>query len=142
MDIRKIDETIAVSPQIQPEDVSMIAELGYRTLIANRPDQEEFGQPLMSDIEAAAREHGLNWIYQPVESGNIHDSDVAHFKQLMDEAEKPVFAFCRSGTRCCVLWAISHAKETPADALIIKARNAGYDLSALKPRLQQQADQG
>ncbi|MDX1755004.1 MAG: TIGR01244 family sulfur transferase [Marinobacter sp.] len=142
MDIRKIDETIAVAPQIQPEDVREIAALGYRTLIANRPDQEEFGQPLMSDIETAAREHGVQWIYQPVESGNILDADVAQFHQAVQSAEKPILAFCRSGTRCCVLWAISNAKDTPADALIIKARHAGYDLSGLKPRLLQQANQG
>ncbi|MDC0661823.1 TIGR01244 family sulfur transferase [Marinobacter sp. SS21] len=141
MDIRKIDETIAVSPQIQPDDIREIAALGYRTVIANRPDQEEFGQPLMSEIEAAAKEHGLQWIYQPVESGNIFDRDVEQFGALVANAEKPILAFCRSGTRCCALWAMSNAKDTPADALIIKARAAGYDLSGLKPRLLQQTEQ-
>lgn len=141
MDIRKIDDDISVAPQIRPEDVADLAKLGFRTLIANRPDQEEFGQPAMAEIEAAAREHGLTWIYQPVQSGNILDDDVAQFGELYEGAEKPVLAFCRSGTRCCALWAMSHADKTPADALLIKAHNAGYDLSGLKPRLVYLANQ-
>lgn len=142
MDIRKIDDDISVAPQIRPEDVADIAKLGFRTLIANRPDHEEFGQPTMADIEAAATENGLTWVYQPVQSGNILDGDVAQFASIYQNAEKPVLAFCRSGTRCCALWAMSHAASTPADALLIKAYNAGYDLSGLKPRLQYLANEG
>lgn len=98
MDIRKIDDTISVTPQITIEDVAEIARLGFRTLVANRPDQEEHGQPAMTDIEAAAKEHGLEWVYMPVESGNITDQDVERFAPMIRDAEKPVLAFCRSGT--------------------------------------------
>ncbi|WP_375193948.1 beta-lactamase hydrolase domain-containing protein, partial [Marinobacter sp.] len=41
MDIRKIDDSISVAPQIAIEDVAEIARLGFRTLVANRPDHEE-----------------------------------------------------------------------------------------------------
>lgn len=139
MDLRKIDDAITVSPQIRIEDVSTIAALGFKTLIANRPDHEEPGQPSMADIEAAAREHGLEWIYLPVESGNILDSDVDAFDPVIRNADKPVLAFCRSGTRCCVLWALSSARREPVAELITKARNAGYDISGLVPRMAQQA---
>ncbi|MBZ2167986.1 TIGR01244 family sulfur transferase [Marinobacter sp. F4216] len=139
MDIRKIDDTISVAPQISVEDVAEIARLGYQTLVANRPDQEEFGQPLMSDIEAAARQQGLNWVYMPVESGNITDHDVDQFAPMIRDAEKPVLAFCRSGTRCTVLWALSAARDSGAEEIFTKARNAGYDITPLAPRLAQQA---
>lgn len=140
MDIRKIDDNISVAPQIRPEDVAEAARLGFKTLVANRPDHEEFGQPPMADIEAAAREHGLDWIYMPVESGNILDSDVDRFDPMIQQASKPVLAFCRSGTRCTVLWALSSARYTPVDELVAKARNAGYDIGGLKPRMAQQAE--
>lgn len=140
MDIRKIDDNISVAPQIRPEDVAEAARLGFKTLVANRPDHEEFGQPPMADIEAAAREHGLDWVYMPVESGNILDSDVDQFAPMIQQASKPVLAFCRSGTRCTVLWALSSARYTPVDELVAKARNAGYDISGLKPRMAQQAE--
>lgn len=139
MDIRKIDDTISVAPQITVNDVAEIARLGYKTLVANRPDQEEFGQPAMADIEAAAREHGLSWVFMPVESGHITDEDIDQFAPMIREAEKPVLAFCRSGTRCTVLWALSSARDSSAQEIVAKARNAGYDISGLAPRIAQQA---
>ncbi|QSP93809.1 TIGR01244 family phosphatase [Marinobacter salinisoli] len=139
MDIRKIDDTISVAPQISVDDVAEIARLGYKTLVANRPDQEEFGQPPMSDIEAAAQEHGLAWVYMPVASGNITDQDVDQFAPMIRDADKPVLAFCRSGTRCTVLWALSAARNGGVQDIFTKARNAGYDITALTPRLAQQA---
>ena len=139
MDIRKIDDTISVAPQITVEDVAEIARQGFKTLVANRPDQEEFGQPSMADIEAAAREHGLTWVFMPVESGNITDQDIDEFAPMIRDADKPVLAFCRSGTRCTVLWALSAARDTSAQEIFSKARNAGYDISGLAPRMAQQA---
>ncbi|MDX1818228.1 MAG: TIGR01244 family sulfur transferase [Marinobacter sp.] len=139
MDIRKIDDTISVSPQISVEDVAEAARLGFKTLVANRPDHEEPGQPAMADIAAAAKEHGLEWVYLPVESGNITDADVDAFAPMIRDAEKPVLAFCRSGTRCTVLWALSSARSGQARDIVEKARNAGYDIAGLAPRMAQQA---
>jgi len=138
VDIRKIDDSISVAPQIAIEDVAEIARLGFRTLVANRPDHEEYGQPAMADIEAAARE-GLEWVYMPVESGNITDQDVERFAPMIRDAEKPVLAFCRSGTRCTVLWALSSARDHQPEEILSRARNAGYDITGLIPRLMQQA---
>ncbi|MBD3642432.1 MAG: TIGR01244 family phosphatase [Marinobacter sp.] len=139
MDIRKIDDTISVAPQIRVEEVAEAARLGFKTLVANRPDHEEPGQPSMADIEAAAKENGLEWVYMPVESGNITDEDVDRFAPMIREAAKPVLAFCRSGTRCTILWALSAARSNPAQEIFTKARNAGYDISGLAPRMAQQA---
>ncbi|MCM0611961.1 TIGR01244 family phosphatase [Marinobacter sediminum] len=142
MDIRKIDDTISVAPQISVAEVAEAARLGFKTLVANRPDQEEPGQPTMADIAAAASENGLDWVYMPVESGNITDQDIERFAPMIRDAEKPVLAFCRSGTRCTVLWALSAARNAPAPEIVDKARNAGYDISGLAPRMAQQAKHG
>ncbi|MCK7550114.1 TIGR01244 family sulfur transferase [Marinobacter goseongensis] len=139
MELRKIDDQITVAPQISVDDVAEIAKLGFKTLVANRPDQEEPGQPAMGDIEAAAREHGLEWVYLPVESGHITDDDVDRFALMIRQAAKPVLAFCRSGTRCTVLWALSSARSQPAIDIVSKAGNAGYDIRGLASRLAQQA---
>ncbi|TGN41629.1 TIGR01244 family sulfur transferase [Marinobacter confluentis] len=139
MDIRPIDDRISVSPQINPGDIAELARLGFKTLVANRPDGEEPGQPSMAELEAAAKEHGLTWIYQPVQSGNILDSDVDRFDDMIREAEAPVIAFCRTGTRCTVLWALSSARHASVDDVVSKARNAGYDVSGLTPRMAQQS---
>ncbi|MGF2685486.1 TIGR01244 family sulfur transferase [Marinobacter sp. DUT-3] len=139
MDLRKIDDQITVAPQITVDDVADIARLGFKTVVANRPDQEEPGQPAMAELEAAAREHGLEWVYMPVESGNITDRDVDQFAPMIQQADKPVLAFCRSGTRCTVLWALSSARDTAAEEIVTKAYSAGYDIRGLAPRLAQQA---
>ncbi|OHY82747.1 TIGR01244 family sulfur transferase [Marinobacter sp. AC-23] len=138
MDIRKIDDTISVAPQITYADVAEAARLGFRTLVANRPDQEEFGQPAMADIEAAALENGMTWVYMPVQSGNVSDADVDRFGAMIQDSDKPVLAFCRSGTRCTVLWALNAARTTPTEDVLGKAREAGYDISGLAPRMAQQ----
>ncbi len=140
MDIRKIDDSISVAPQITVADVADIARLGFKTLVANRPDREEPGQPAMADIEAAAAEHGLSWVYMPVESGNITDADVDRFGAMIRDASQPVFAFCRSGTRCTVLWSLSNAREHDPQDILSKAQRAGYDITGLIPRLMQQAN--
>jgi len=140
MDIRRIDDTISVSPQLWVEDVKEAARLGFKTLVANRPDSEEPGQPAMADIESAARANGMEWVYMPVESGNIFDNDVDRFDAMIQQVNKPVLAFCRSGTRCTVLWALSSARTEPARDVINKARNAGYDIGGLAPRMAQQAE--
>lgn len=139
MDIRKIDDTISVAPQITYGDVAEAARLGFKTLVANRPDQEEFGQPAMADLEAAALENGMTWVYMPVASGNITDADVDRFGAMIQNSDKPVLAFCRSGTRCTVLWALNAARSTQAEEIFTKARGAGYDISGLAPRMAQQS---
>ena len=140
MDIRKIDDAISVTPQITYGDVAEAAKLGFKTLVANRPDHEELGQPAMADIEAAALENGMTWVYMPVESGNVSDADVDRFGAMIQDSDKPVLAFCRSGTRCTVLWALNAARTTSAKDVFSKARSAGYDISGLAPRMAQQAD--
>lgn len=139
MEIRPINENLAVAPQIIPADLQVVAQKGYKTVIANRPDGEEMGQPLMAEIQAAAEAAGLTFIYQPVQSGAITDEDVKQFGQLIQHADGPVLAFCRTGTRCTVLWALDAAASEPVDSIVSKAREAGYDLSGLVPRLIQQA---
>ena len=140
MDLRKIDDTLSVTPQISIEDVEEAARLGFKTIVANRPDGEEPGQPAMTDIEEAARKNGLDWVYMPVESGNITDQDVERFAPMIRDAKKPVLAFCRSGTRCTILWALSSARsQAPARDIIEKALNAGYDIRGLAPRIAQHA---
>lgn len=139
MDIRPINDQITVAPQIRVDDIPELARLGYKTVVANRPDGEEPGQPSMAEIEAAAKEHGLKWVYQPVESGNILDSDVDRFDDMIREADSPVIAFCRTGTRCTVLWALSSARRGSTDEIVSKARSAGYDISGLAPRMAQQS---
>jgi sulfide:quinone oxidoreductase len=101
MDIRKINDSISVSPQIRLEDAHELARLGFKSIISNRPDGEEDGQPSAESICMAAEGAGLEFRHIPVVASNITDRDVTLFADGMKDLPKPVVAFCRSGTRSC-----------------------------------------
>lgn len=139
MDLHQLTPFLSVSPQITAADVGLAAAKGFKSIICNRPENESEDQPDMAEIRAAAERHGLAWHYQPVISGQITDADISRFRELMESLQGPVLAFCRTGTRCCTLWALSEAHHLDADAILNAAQNAGYDLSAQRERLQTMA---
>ncbi|MBT5331775.1 MAG: TIGR01244 family phosphatase [Porticoccaceae bacterium] len=136
MQPKYLDDDIAVLPQIDPSDVAGLADMGFKTIVSNRPDNEEPGQPTTAAVEQAAADAGVVFKSQPVTSGAITFNDVADFKEIVDEAEKPVLAFCRSGTRCTMLWALSSAGHTPTEAIMASADAAGYNLEGLRRQLE------
>lgn len=129
MDIRKVTDSFAVSPQIRPEDVATLADQGYRTIICNRPDDEEFGQPLFETVAAHAKELGLDVHHLPITSGMFGPQHITQMAELIDASEGKVFAYCRSGTRSIMLWAFQEVTKRPRDEVVALASAAGYDLS-------------
>ena len=136
MHIRPLDEALSASPQIAPEDLPDIAAQGFRSVISNRPDGEEPGQPSSEDLRQAAEAAGLAFAHVPVVGGAISDQDVADFREALADLPQPVFGFCRTGTRTTTLWALANVASISADDLIARAKSAGYDLGALRPRLE------
>lgn len=132
MQIHRLTEQLSVSPQIEAADLATLAAQGVRSVINNRPDHEEPGQPDNAALEAAARQAGLQWRQIPV-SGMPQQTQVQAFAQALQEMPSPVLAFCRSGTRCSMLWALQ--AQGSADSILQTARGAGYDLSQLRPLL-------
>ena len=135
MKFAKINNELTVSDQITIEDLKEIKAQGYKTIFCNRPDHESEGQLDFSVIEKEAQNLGIKTIHQPVIGGQISDNDIAQFDAYFKAAQKPVFAYCRTGTRCSTLWALSHAKTLTIDEILSKAQIAGYDLSPLRDRL-------
>ncbi|MFZ4586831.1 MAG: TIGR01244 family sulfur transferase [Candidatus Methylopumilus universalis] len=135
MKFAKINNELTVSDQITIEDLKEIQAQGYKTIFCNRPDQESEGQLAFSVIEKEAQSIGIKAIHQPVIGGQISDDDITQFGSSFELAQKPVFAYCRTGTRCSTLWALSHAKKMPIDEILNKTQIAGYDLSPLLERL-------
>jgi sulfide:quinone oxidoreductase len=135
MDIKKLTAELAVSQQIAASDLQAIKAAGFRAVICNRPDGEGADQPNFSEIEAAAREQGIEALYLPIESGKVGDADAARFGELMRALPKPVLAYCRTGMRAATLWALSEAPRGTLPDIIAATRAAGYDLSALARRI-------
>ena len=112
MDIRQITEKYSVTGQIQPEDVQAIAAAGFKTLICNRPDDEDPGQPSADGVEEAARAAGLQFRHIPVVSGRITSENVEDQRHALEEMPSPVLAYCRSGTRCTNLYMLIQQGQT------------------------------
>lgn len=107
MNVTRITPDYSVASQITAADVIEIAALGFRSIMCNRPDAEDPGQPDFAEIDAAARTQGLVTTHVPVVSGVIYADDVEVFRAAMAELPRPVLAYCRSGTRCQNLWRLT-----------------------------------
>jgi uncharacterized protein (TIGR01244 family) len=111
MDVRQITEDYSVSQQITPDEVAAIKAAGFKTVICNRPDDEQPGQPSHDAIKAAVEAAGLTFRYIPVVSGQMTMENVEDQAAALGEVDGPVLAYCRSGTRCTNLYAaIQQAK--------------------------------
>lgn len=137
MDLRKITDDFSVSPQIECEDVAAIAEAGFRSILCNRPDGEEFGQCAYDVVAEAAEAAGLAVRSVPIVSGMLSEADLAAFRAALDELPKPILAYCRSGTRCTMLWSMTSFGDLGADEIVKATSAAGYDMSGLMRQMQQ-----
>lgn len=135
MAFKQLIPGFSVSPQLMAADVAAAARLGFRSIISNRPDGEDPGQPTADDTAALAKLLDLAFVHVPVVSGAIAETDVEAMRRALAELEAPVLAFCRSGTRSATLWAMAEAGRIDPDAILQATASAGYDLSSLRPSL-------
>lgn len=104
MELRSITDDYAVAGQIEAGDVAGIKAAGFRSIICNRPDGEQAGQPSAAGVKAAAEAAGLAFRHIPVVSGQITAENVEDMAEALETMDGPVFAYCRSGARCTNLY--------------------------------------
>lgn len=135
MDIRHITPDFAVSPQIEVADIPAIAEAGFKLIICNRPDSEVSPDLHAEQISAAAEQAGLKFEYVPVDHTSLDADNARRQRALMDAVDGPVLAYCRTGTRCSVIWAYGQAPGGDADDILAATAAAGYVLDHLSTPL-------
>jgi sulfide:quinone oxidoreductase len=135
MELKKITEKFTVSPQITAADMAAIKAAGYRAIICNRPDGEAGDQPSFEEIEAAAKAVGIEARYIPITAGMVRDEDVAAFGDALGEVQRPVLAYCRTGTRSATLWSFHEAKKRPIPEILAATKAAGYDMNGVARRI-------
>jgi len=135
----EVEPGFSVSPQLVQSDLDEAAAQGFVLIVNNRPEEEESGQPLGTDLAAHAQGLGMDWIDVPVTHAGFSSSQVERLGAALEQADGPVLAYCRSGTRSTMLWALAQARagRHPAE-LHDRAGAAGYDLTGLRPLLDQQ----
>lgn len=135
MDIKRLTDQISVGQQIVANDLTELRDKGFRAVVCNRPDGEGGDQPTFQELANEAERLGLEMRYLPVVGGKVSDSDAAEFGAVMAQLPKPVFAYCRTGTRSTTLWSLSEAKERPLPEIVRAAKAAGYDMSGVVRRI-------
>ncbi|MEM7469736.1 MAG: protein tyrosine phosphatase family protein [Pseudomonadota bacterium] len=136
MDIRPLSPDFAVSPQITVVDVALLAEAGFTHVICNRPAFESAPEDGPDAIRTAVEAAGMGWTDNPLVANQLTLDHV--------EAQKvpgKVFAYCASGTRSAILWALSQAGEMETDAIMEALDKAGYPLAGLRPQVEMLAQQ-
>jgi uncharacterized protein (TIGR01244 family) len=141
MKITKLTPNISVAHQLTEQDVEEAATAGFRSIINNRPDGEAPDQPRSEELAAAAKRLGLSYWHIPVISGQLSNDQVEAFRTALSGAEKPALAFCRTGTRSATLWALAASDRLSADEILQTTSEAGYNLDALRPQLEDAAEQ-
>ena len=128
--IRQLDERTLVSGPLTPDDVAGLKGQGVTLLVNNRPDNEDAGQPLSADFEAAANAAGIEYRHIPIRYG-MGPSDVEAMRNAMHSTgDGKLLAFCRSGNRSTLAWAVARAEDgAEPEELHRLAEAAGFNLS-------------
>jgi uncharacterized protein (TIGR01244 family) len=140
---RQIDAKTYASPQITLADVAEAKALGVGLIVNNRPEGESEDQTPGVEIEAAAREAGIAYVAIPVSHAGFSMPQLDAMAQALEQAgDAPVLAYCRSGTRSTLLWALTMARTGMHPAEIAeKAANAGYDIAPIRAQVDMLAAQ-
>jgi uncharacterized protein (TIGR01244 family) len=137
MDIRKLTPTYYVSPQIAPADMEALREAGFTTILCNRPDVEVPPSHCADTIRKAAEEAGIAFAEFPLTHQSMVPDAIAENRALGADCDGMVLAYCASGTRSTIAWALGQAGKMPADEIIAAAHEGGYDISNMQQVLGQ-----
>lgn len=133
MQMRPLADGYSVSPQILPEEVAQIAAAGIKVLICNRPDGENPSDLSADAIGRLAEAAGLRFVVNPVVGGAITMENVEIQRQAIDTAEGPILAYCASGNRSSIVWALAMAGRAPTDDLVAAGAQYGYMTENFRP---------
>jgi uncharacterized protein (TIGR01244 family) len=133
-EFRQLSETMIVSPQIEPADIAAARDRGVTLIVNNRPDGEDPGAPQGDEIEAAARDAGIEYLAIPIGRAGFSEPQIDRLVDALDRTDGKTLGYCRSGTRSTLLWALARAKAGDApESIAAAASAAGYDISPVRP---------
>jgi uncharacterized protein (TIGR01244 family) len=123
---------LSATGKLDKSDIEALAGAGVRTIVNNRPDDEDPGQLPAAEARQIAERHGIAYHHIPVTAASLSSADVDAFAQVLASAPTPIVAHCRSGTRSALLWALARMRDG-ADpwALVAEAARHGIDIAAL-----------
>lgn len=134
--MRQITKDFFAAPQISPEDMPQIVAAGIKRIVCNRPDVEVPPSHQAAAMEAAAQSAGVDFAICPLTHQTMTPDVIAYNHSLISGSDGPVLAYCASGTRSTIAWALAAARDMPLNDVLAAARRGGYELSHLRPALE------
>jgi uncharacterized protein (TIGR01244 family) len=139
-EFRPVSDRFLASPQIAVGDIAEARALGVTLVVNNRPEGEAPDQTSGADIAEAARAAGLDYRAIPVDHTGLSATQVDQMADALAAAEGKVLAYCRSGTRSTLLWALARASRGEnTEAIARAAAAAGYDVGPVRAAMEQLA---
>ena len=136
MPFKQISPVFSVSGQLTLDDVRDAAAQGFKTIICNRPDNEEVAQLASGIIQKQSEALGMKFAYIPVSSSGVTPSDGVKMRDALDAMPSPVLAYCRSGARSGKVFELAQqASKKPSgsktyDVVIVGGGSAGIATAA------------
>lgn len=110
--MKKLHHNLYVAGQLQRSDFEALAEQGIKTIINNRPDNEEPGQLSQAESAKLAAAHGIQYHFLPLANGQpLPEGLINDFKNILEKTTDPILAHCRSGMRSSVIWALGQITD-------------------------------
>lgn len=138
--LRTITSNFSVAPQLEPDDFAKLNALGFVTVINNRPDEEPGVTLTSHHARMMAEQVGLRFAHVPANSHDLFDVTLIEQMAATLKAQPgPVVAYCKSGTRSAILWALTEARHRSASRILADLAKADFELDVLRPELKAQA---
>ncbi len=138
--ITMVTPAFAVAAVLTAADFATLARLGFKSVISNRPDNEEPGQLTAREEAVLAQRAGLQFRHVPASKHDIFTDEVVdQMAEALSDLEGPVLAHCKSGTRSLMVWAAASARIHGGGPVLETIRLAGEDMEFLRQDLEAQA---
>ena len=126
----RINDKISGAKQPEVEAFTELAADGFKAVINNRPDGEDAQQPGSAAEKQAAATAGMAYAHIPVTGATITEADVRAFQAALADADGPVLAHCKGGTRSLTLWVLGEVLDgrMRADEIRAFGEQRGFDL--------------
>ncbi len=121
-DYRLLQPGLATAGQPAPEALAKLKDMGFRTVVNLRTEQEG-----TAEEQKVVEAQGLRYVSVPVTAESLSLADAAAVeKVLKDPTSGPVLLHCASSNRVGALWALIQAREGKSlDDALAAGREAG-----------------
>jgi len=116
--------------------IPSIADQGFRKIICNLPDGEIPDVHDSARIFEAAAHFDLECVYMPIVMTEMTPQIVLQHTKEVIETNGAVLAYCATGRRALMMWALEFSNKYSIDHILSKADSVGFDLTGMRQKLE------